>query len=198
MYSKILNSLLLLSSVGLQASAIMINIIPAQLINSHQWQTVNNLWLTSFYNTYKDLPFDKVDDDIKDETKEALLEYLRERFDKYRIRAIKDDYSFALAYKDKQLVGYTLYHMHDLQPIIHIDHFAVDPNCQGQGVGKILLEATIKSKPDANAVILTTRILNKQAQEFYRRQGFYELPSIENLEFDSRYSILLRKDIKSR
>ncbi len=198
MCRKILSSLFLLSfySVGLQASSITVNVIQAPQMDSHQWQAVNNLWHSSFYNTYKDLPFDQVDDDIKDASKQALIDYLQNRFDKYRLIAIKDSYSLVLAYKDEQLVGYTLYHMHD-QAIIHIDHFAVDPICQGQGVGKILLEATIKSKLGIIAIVLTTRILNKQAQGFYKRQGFYELTSIDNLVFDSRYSILLRKDIKS-
>lgn len=191
-------SIALISAISCYAQeAPQLKIISAPMMDSHQWQTVNNLWCASFYNAYKDLPFDQVDDEIKDASKEALIDYLQCRFDKYRLMAIKDSYLFALAYKDEQLIGYTLYHMHDQRTIIHIDHFSVDTSCQGQGIGKALLEATIKSKPCAHAVILTTRILNKQAQEFYRRQGFYELPRIENLEFDSRYSILLQKDIKS-
>jgi ribosomal protein S18 acetylase RimI-like enzyme len=156
-----------------------------------------NLWHASFYNAYKDLPFDKVDDDIKDASNTALIDYLQRRFDNYRLIALKDSYSLILAYKDEQLVGYTLYHMLEQHAIIHIDHFAVDPTCQGKGIGKKLLEETIKSKPETIAVVLTTRILNKPAKCFYKQQGFYELNSIDNLVFDSRYSILLRKDIKS-
>ncbi len=170
--------------------------MPATKVDSQQWQIINNLWTNSFYATYKELAFDKLDDAIKDETQEALLEYLQQRFDNYRSIALKDSYLFALAYEEEELVGYTLYHMHDHE-IIHIDHYAVDPFCQGKGIGKLLLQATIQSQPEAKAVILTTRILNKQAQEFYRRQGFYEISALDNLEFDSRYSILLKKDIKS-
>jgi len=95
------------------------------------------------------------------------------------------------------LVGYTLFHMLEQQATIHIDHFAVDPNCQGQGIGKLLLDSTIQFNPGISAVVLTTRILNKQAQLFYKKQGFYELSSIDNLIFDPRYSIVLRKDIKN-
>lgn len=187
--------LLSFCSVGLQASPITLNVIQAPKMDSFQWQAVNNLWCISFYNAYKDLPFDQVDDDIKDASIEALADYLQHRFAKYRLTAIQDSYSLVLAYKHEQLVGYTLYHVLDQQAMIHIDHFAVDPNCQGQGVGKTLLQATIKSKPEMVAVVLTTRILNKQAQGFYRKQGFYEIISMDNLLFDSRYSILLRKDI---
>lgn len=183
-------------SAGLQASVITTNIIHANQMNECQWKEVNNLWCDSFYNAYKDLPFDQVDDDIKDGSKESLIDYLQRRFDKYQLIALKDSYSLALAYKDGKLVGYTLYHMLQPQSIIHIDHFAVDSNCQGQGIGKILLESTIKSMPGAIAVVLTTRILNKKAQLFYEKQGFYELTYLENFIFDSRYSILLRKDIK--
>lgn len=182
------------SPCTIQASPVYISIIPAIAANSSQWQTINNLWTSSFYNAYKDLPFDQLNDAIKNNTSEALLDYLQQLFNYYRTIALKDSYVFVLAYNENQLVGYTLYHMHN-QEIIHIDHFAVDPNCQGKGIGKILLDATIQSKPEAMAVILTTRILNKQAQEFYRKQRFYEIPSIDNFEFDSRYSILLRKDV---
>lgn len=167
----------------------------ASQINKDQWQAINNLWCASFYNAYKDLPFDQVDCDIQDASRQALIDYLQDRFDKYRLIAIKDSYSFVLVYKDTQLVGYTLYHVLEEQSIMHIDVFAVDPSCQGQGIGKTLLESTIKSQPGIIAVVLTTRILNKQAQGFYRKQGFYELTGIDDIVFDSRYSMLLRKDI---
>lgn len=185
-----------LYSIVLQAAPITLNLVQASSVNEHQWQIINNLWNISFCDAYKDLPFDQVDDDIQDASKKSLIDYLQRRFDNYRDNAVKAAYFLVLAYKDAQLVGYTLYHMLEQQPIIHIDHFAVDPNCQGQGIGKKLLEFTIQSRPEAIAVVLTTRILNKQARGFYRQQGFYELTNIENLEFDSRYSILLRKDIK--
>ncbi len=81
-----------------------------------------------------------------------------------------NSHSLVLAYKEEQLVGYTLYHILDRQAIIHRDHFAVDSTCQRQGIGKILLEATIQSKPEMIAV---TRILNKQAHAFYSKLGFY-------------------------
>lgn len=187
---------LTLCSAGLQASSITFNVISASLLDEHQWQAVNNLWCASFYEAYKDLPFDQVDCDIKDASTKALVDYLQRLFDKGRSIAIKDSSSLVLAYSDKQLVGYTLYHMLEQQAIMHINHVAIDPSCQGQGIGKKLLEATIQSKPEIIAVVLTTRILNKQARGFYRKQGFYELSSIDDLEFDPRYSVLLRKDIK--
>jgi ribosomal protein S18 acetylase RimI-like enzyme len=198
MYRKILSLVFLLNffSIQLHADSITSTIMHASLMDNHQWQAVNNLWCASFYNAYKDLPFDQIDCDIENASREALLDYLQRRFDKYRLIAIQDSYSLVLAYKDEQLVGYTLYHMLEPQAIIHIDHFAVDPNCQGQGIGRTLLESTIKSAPEIIAVVLTTRILNKQAQGFYKKQGFYELTSIDNLVFDARYSILLQKDIK--
>lgn len=187
--------LLSFCSIALQASPVTLSVIEAPKMDDFQWQAIKNLWCASFYNAYKDLPFDQVDNDIKGATVDALVDYLQRRFEKYRFAAIKDSYSFVLAYKDEQLVGGTLYHMLDQQAIIYIDHFAVDPNYQGQGVGRALLQATISSMPEAVAVVLTTRILNKPAQGFYRKLGFYEITSIDNLVFDSRYSILLRKDI---
>ena len=192
----IMTGLLIFFSIEVRASPIKLNVIQAPTMNSFQWHAVNDLWHTSFYNAYKDLPFDQIDDDIKGTNKKALADYLQRRFDKYRLIATQGSYYIVLAYKDEQLVGYTLYHILDQQAIIHIDHFAVDPDYQGQGIGKALLEVTIKSMPKIVAVVLTTRIPNKSAQIFYRNQGFYELTSIDNLIFDARYSILLRKDIK--
>lgn len=179
----------------IQASPITTKIIQAPKLNSIQWQVINDLWCTSFYNAYKDLPFDQIDFDIQDTSTSALIDYLQRRFNTYCLIAIQNSYSLALAYKDEKLVGYTLYHLLDQQSIIHIDHFAVHPNYQGQGIGKTLLEATINSTPGIISVVLTTRIHNKQAQGFYRQQGFYELTNINDVVFDSRYSILLRKDI---
>ncbi len=198
MCRKILNSLFLLSFclVGLQASPITINVIPVPKMDDVKWQAINTLWNHSFYDAYKNLPFDQIADDIEDASIEALNDYLQRLFDRYRFITIQDSYTFVLAYKDDQLVGYTLYHVLDQQAIVHIDHFAVDSNCQGQGIGKALLEATIQSEPGIVAVVLTTRILNEQALGFYRKQGFYEIASIDNLVFDARYSILLRKDIE--
>ncbi len=69
-------------------------------------------------------------------------------------------------------MGYTMYHLLDQQAIIHIDHFAIDPSYQGQGIGKILLEATINSTPEIIAVVLTTRIHNKKAQVFIKNKAF--------------------------
>jgi len=197
-YKKILNSLFSLSlcSAGLQASPATFHTIQASQLDDGQWQAANNLWNSSFYNAYKDLPFDQLDCDIKDASKQALVDYLQCRFDNYRLTAIKDSYWLVLVYKDEKLAGYTLYHMLEKQAIMHIDIFAVDPRCQGQGIGKVLLEATIQSNPGINAVVLTTRTHNKHAQKFYKQQGFYELPSIDNLAFDPRYSILLRKNIQ--
>ena len=181
----------------LQASSITVKIIEANQMNSQQWQAVNNLFSTSFYIAYKDFPFDQLDADIRDASEEALVSFLQGAFNKYRHTASKDSYSLALAYNNEQLVGYTLYHVLDQQSMIHIDHFAVDTDCQGHGIGKLLLESTIQSQLGTIAVVLTTRILNKAAQEFYRRQGFYQISGIDNLIFDARYSILLRKDILS-
>jgi len=189
--------LLTFCSGELQASSITVKIIEANQMNNQQWQEVNNLWSVSFYIAYKDFPLDQLDADIHDASEEALLNFLQSAFERYHLLALKDSYSLALAYNDEKLVGYTLYHLLDRQPIIHIDHFAVDPNCQGKGIGKLLLESTIDSTPGIMAVVLTTRILNKAAQAFYRRQGFYQITGIDNLIFDSRYSILLRKDIEN-
>lgn len=164
-------------------------------MGKQQWQDVNNLFCASFYNTYKDLPYDQVDGRIKNSSSQALIDFLYDFFDTNRLLALKDSYSLILAYKDEQLVGYTLYYRLEHQEIIHIQHLAVDTYYQGQGIGKLLLEATIQSNPEIEAVVLTTRILNKPAQNFYRKQGFYQITTIDNLVFDSRYSILLRKDI---
>lgn len=90
------------------------------------------------------------------------------RFNQYRLLTLQGSYYLVLAYKDERLVGYTFYHALEQQSIIHIDHFAVDPNYQGQGIGKMLLESTIKSKTGILAIVLTMRLLNKQAQDFYR------------------------------
>lgn len=186
-----------LYSFSLYASSIRLNVVQASEMDTYQWEAVNNLWIISFYNAYKNIPFDQLDDNIKDASKEALFEYLQHRFDKYHAIALQNPYSFVLAYNDQQLAGYTLYHMLEQQTIIHIDHFAVHPNCQGMGIGKKLLESTIKSKPEIRGVVLTTRILNKDAQSFYRKQGFYKLYDINGLVFDPKYSILLRKDVKN-
>lgn len=179
----------------IQASPIITNTILAPKLNGLQWQALNDLWSNSFYQAYKDLPLDQIDFDIQDTSKQALIDYLQRRFNKYRLVAIQDSYSLVLAYKDEKFVGYTMYHLLDQQAIIHIDHFAIDPSYQGQGIGKILLEATINSTPEIIAVVLTTRIHNKKAQGFYQKQGFYELTNVDGVVFDSRYSILLRKDI---
>jgi ribosomal protein S18 acetylase RimI-like enzyme len=199
MYRKMLILLFSLSfySAEAQLSLLRTEVIYASQMDKHQWCLVNNLWCASFYQAYKDLPFDQVDCEIKNASKEALLEYLQNLFEKCRLLAIKNSSSLVLVYKDEQLAGYTLYHMLERQPMMHINHLAVDPSCQGQGIGKILLESTIKSTPEAIAVVLTTRILNRQAQVFYKKQGFYEVASIDGLKFDSRYSVLLRKDIKN-
>jgi len=198
MSKQILSLFILLSlcSAEAQMSSLRVDVIQASQMDTSEWQTVKNLWSSSFYRAYKELPFDEVDCDIKDASSGALTDYLQNLFEKCRLLAIKNLYSLVLVYQGEQLAGYTLYHMLGHQPIIHIDHLAVDPSCQGQGIGKILLESTIQSRPEAIAVVLTTRILNEQAQGFYKKQGFYEVASIDGLTFDSRYSILLQKNIK--
>ena len=102
---------------------------------------------------------------------------------------------FTLAYRDELLVGYTLHHTLPQPSIIEIDHFAVDPQCQRQGIGKTLLSAIIKNNPGIKIIILYTRIVNTSARGFYKHLGFYEIEHIEDVKFNPFYSVLLRKDI---
>ncbi len=189
--------LLSFCSALLNASSVTFTVIEAPKLETHQWQALSRLWHESFFNAYKSLPLGEIDADIQEPTLQGLSDHLHRLFDKCRLLALKRSYPLVLAYKDEQLIGYTLYHVIEEkdQALLHINHFAVDPTCQGQGIGKKLLEATIEAEPETVAVVLTTRIHNTQAQAFYKKQGFYEIAPLDSIIFDTRYSLLLRKDI---
>jgi ribosomal protein S18 acetylase RimI-like enzyme len=180
---------------GLRASSLKTESIKAPYVTHELWQALDNLWLTSFFNIYIKLPLRSIDSEIQEESEEALIDYLKRRFTKYQSLAIQNSYVFTLIYKEESLVGYTLHHELPQASIIEIDHFAVDPSCQGQGIGKALLEAIIKSNPEVKSIVLSTRILNIPAREFYKKLGFYEIEHMENVKFNPSYSILLKKDI---
>lgn len=164
-------------------------------LNNEQWDEIRNLWMGSFFNAYKNLPLKKIDHTITDESEEALKDYLTDRFDKYKVLSLQDSYIFTLVYKDNLLIAYTLHHSLPKTCIIEIDHFAVNSNFQGQGVGKYLLGEVIKNNPDIESIVLSTRILNKPARKFYKNQGFYEIAHMEDVRFNPSYSILLKKDV---
>ncbi len=181
----------------LYASSIKIDSINATCMNNEQWQDVSNLWMISFFDTYKHLPLSRIDNDIHDESEDALTDWLKRLFTKGQIIAIQESHVLTLVYKDKRLVGYTLHHILPQSSIIHIHHFAVDPNSQGQGIGKTLLSTIIKNNPEIESIVLTTRIHNAPARGFYKHQGFYETTEhIDNVKFDPSYSILFKKDIR--
>lgn len=167
-------------------------------MNNNQWQEVGDLWIVSFFDIYKNLPLSRIDSDIHGENNDALFEWLKRLFCKDQALALRDSHVFTLAYKNERLIGYTLHHVLAQSLIIHIHHFAVDPDTQGQGVGKALLSAIIKNHPKIESIVLTTRILNVPAQKFYEHQGFYEIPKLDNVKFNPFYSILLKKDVKDR
>lgn len=182
-------------SQELCASSLKIESITAHCMKNELWQEVENLWIVSFFNAYKNFPINRIDNDIQGESEDALLDWLKRLFVKYQVLAVQDSYEFTLVYKDESIVGYTLHHILP-QSIMHIDHFAIDPHCQGQGIGKILLSALIKNHPEIKSIVLTTRILNASARRFYKRLGFYEVTEqFDNVKFDPAYSILLKKDI---
>lgn len=178
------------------ASSIEIKSTNAASLNNEQWQEVSSLWMVSFFNTYKDLPLDRIDSDIQGNSEDALIDWLKRRFAEYQEKTLQGSYEFTLVYKDKQLIGYTLHHLLPQSPIIHIDHLAVDPNCQGQGIGKLLLVTVANNHPEIESIVLTTRILNAPARSFYKHQGFYEVTENSGIvHFDPSYSVLLKKDI---
>ena len=182
---------------GLYASSVKIESMNAICMNNEQWQEVGKLWMVSFFNTYKSLPLSRIDSDIHGESEDALADWLKRLFAKDQVIALQNAYVFTLVYKDGQLLGYTLHHVLAQSSIIHIHHFVVDPNFQGQGIGKTLLSAVIRNHPEIESIVLTTRILNAPAREFYKHQGFYEITEhIDNVQFDPSYSVLLKKDIK--
>ena len=60
---------------------------------------------------------------------------------------------------------------------LHINNIAVDPDCQGQGIGAKLLESVMAKAYDAGGrkALLEVRPSNERAQRLYARFGFIEV-----------------------
>ena len=193
----IMSSMLIFSfSTLLCASSITMELSDISHMSDEHWQAINDLWISSFADAYRDLPYAQIDNGIQGDDQQALIDWLQRLFIAYRVKMTHYPYTLAKAHQDGHLVGYALYHVVAGTNIIHIDHLAVDPKCQGRGIGKDLLNKVAQGHPECNAFVLTTRILNMQARKFYKKQGFHELQEhIKNVDCNPLYSVMLKKDL---
>lgn len=166
-------------------------------IRKEEWQILEELWIEIFADAYKGLKNNAVDNNIVGDAPEAVKIWLKKQFYDYRQRTFDNNMSmYVLLYEEKELVGYAVFVLWPNQSLIHVPQIAVSINHQAKGIGKTLMRVISEYPSNCKSIVLTTRILNTRAQNFYKKLGFYEVyENIENIPCDFKYSILLRKDL---
>jgi ribosomal protein S18 acetylase RimI-like enzyme len=169
----------------------------AHTISAQEWPTLEQLWIEIFADAYKGMPNTAVDNNIVGDAPEAVALWLKKQFADYRQKTFDNDLSrYVLLYDDNKLIGYAVFVLWPDQSLIHVPQIAVIVDCQRKGAGKALMNAVFKYPSTCKSVVLTTRILNTKAQDFYKKLGFYQVyEGIENIPCDFAYSVLLQKEI---
>jgi GNAT superfamily N-acetyltransferase len=169
----------------------------ADQINNQQWEVLEQSWISIFCDAYKDFPNEEIDEKIPGNTQQDLAVWLKEQFFDYRTRAFNNDqYEYVLVYEGTQLMGYAMFTLLPGKSMIHAHQVAVMIAAQGKGIGKIVVNSIAQRHSTVKYLVLTTRILNVNAQAFYNRLGFYQVHEpIENVNCNFTNSILLQKDI---
>lgn len=175
-----------------QVPQITVEIATTKTIPNYQWEEVAALFLKSFSIAYKDVPMSHLSDKHC-----TINDYLQEHFLKQKNQALNGNYTFFFIRKDTTLVGYALYTVLENDTTIYILQIAVDPECQGHGIGKNILTSLESEYNVSRRMALMTRIYTPGAIDFYRRLGFYEYSwKIDGIENDAAwYRVFLQKDI---
>ena len=89
---------------------------------------------------------------------------------------------FFVAEIDENIVGYILgyidsYPVRNINPIVMLDNLFISENYRRKGIGSKLFQEFLKVAKDNGAKRLQVKTYskNKEAIEFYKKQGFYEL-----------------------
>lgn len=132
-------------------------------------QAEENVFITSFYETYKNIPLNKLE--VKD-----LFEFLQETFNNERKTLIGDDkkevnWISAVKYKD-YVVGYLSFEFDKKSKHIYIRQLAIDPNQMQRGIAKYLIFSIKNKYPAAKKIVINLLKLNLNAFNFYKKLGF--------------------------
>ncbi|KKU91942.1 MAG: GCN5-related N-acetyltransferase [Microgenomates group bacterium GW2011_GWA1_48_10] len=85
-----------------------------------------------------------------------------------------------IAYSDNQPVGYVALSIKDLgyrkSKYVEIENIGVDERYRSRGIGKLLIDASVKWAKEQKATKLWVSAYwdNKRAVNFYKKNGFYE------------------------
>lgn len=83
-----------------------------------------------------------------------------------------------VAIRDQHIVGYLIAsyipRYAEQEGEVHISNIAVEPECQREGIGKMLLQHALEygDRHLCDSVSLEVRVSNQPARAFYRRYGF--------------------------
>jgi ribosomal-protein-alanine N-acetyltransferase len=83
-----------------------------------------------------------------------------------------------VAVLDGAIVGYTALSLYSGSA--HLTRIAVDPQLQGQGIGRLLLEDVLAAvaQQHISTISLNTQVSNQRSQRLYRHFGFYPTPQV--------------------
>ncbi|MBR2733479.1 MAG: ribosomal protein S18-alanine N-acetyltransferase [Selenomonadaceae bacterium] len=108
--------------------------------------------------------------------------------------AINADFEFIVAERYRQIVGCAGAEIF-IDGVAEIDSIAVDPNYQGQGIGKQLFIRLLKAviKRGATFVVLEVRPSNTAAFKLYESMGFEIIDRVKNFYVDEDAWIMARE-----
>ncbi len=140
---------------------------PARDVTCQEWEALRALYVQAFVAMSASMS--SGDLALMDNNPE---EFWASVFDRDKIQSTAKNYTFSLSKDGEKIVAYGLYTYESDAHYLYIHHFLVDPNYQGQGLGKQLMCAMQELHVDAKKIGLLTRSYNVHAQNFYNRLGF--------------------------
>ncbi len=101
---------------------------------------------------------------------------------------------FLVAENEEKVVGYIISDVRENEGVII--SIAVDPDFQRQGIGKRLIQKTIENLC-TEYIVLTVRVSNNKAQQFYENLGFKRFYLINNYYSNDEDAIVMGKKLKN-
>jgi len=161
----------------------------AHLSKDDDLKEVEQLFIRTFKDAYKDIPLDV----LKIENLDA---FLKAAFEDEPEELKKPNVFCTIAKNANSIVGVISFEPTEQQNEVYIRQLAIDPAIQKQGIGSTLVASITKQLPATTRIIVATRRVNKPAWKFYEKLGFQVCEQVPHELNPERY-VGFEKELKN-
>ncbi len=146
-------------------------------------------WLKAYVNEEHDIT-------VEDIENKDWSQKLQRWQDKFRKDAVDNSFTYFVAEKNGQIVGFIILKNDPQAPWNQPHALYVDPNFQNQGVGSRLMDKAVEYFGNQKDMIADVVSYNNQAIKFYEKLGFKYLEKAENFPVGNKFMPIQRMILK--